>query len=534
MSAAPVEAATEASLRARGNAAAAVNKLEEAVELYKQAVAVDDSSHKARHNMALAYMKMKNWTASLEAVNRAIAKSGADVEGKYHATRARVLVQLKRWDEAKVALDEARARGYDVTTDMEDLANSRRAPPPPRQQHDPPTHAQAPTQTGRGMRRPGGGGGNDQGANNDSDGRVSLGADGFPVVKHVIMPELPIIVEGALKDKTTPGYVKAIARVLLVVAALGYLIPFGPLITNLCFRSFFFFALSADIANLYIAYGMPSGEPNVFTPEGWKAVRDWAGVAMRRFSTTVDSPSICIAALNALSNAHPFRSIAFIPLGAVHAMYALEWLCDEAASPLARVAPAAASAAANLARTAADKLAPGLPAAGPLRRRALHLAIVHIQCWGEVLLVGALILLLFTPQRSLVSLAITCQCLYVRLLFSPLSRGVFVKIDAFVKAKILANANCPERAKTLYAYIATRALDTIKAPFTEATQEAARQRARAAAPAAAPATNDQPTAAAADTAGSTSASGLLGSAVASVRNAATGLMARFGGGTKID
>ena len=70
-----------------------------AIETYKQAVAADDTSHAARHNIAVCYISLAEFALALENVNRALQKGGSGC-AKYFSTKATILLALKRREEA--------------------------------------------------------------------------------------------------------------------------------------------------------------------------------------------------------------------------------------------------------------------------------------------------------------------------------------------------------------------------------------------------------------------------------------------------
>jgi DnaJ family protein C protein 7 len=451
-------AKTEEALRTEGSAAYKDGRYKDAIELYRQAVAADETSHKARHNIALCHMQLREWPAALEAVNRALAKDSA--EGKYHMTRGRVLVEMKRFDEARAAFDVAKSGGKDVDADLAAMARRILAMPAPSSSSSSSSSSSASAAPARAPavppRRPGA----------DADERrLVMGPDGFPIVKAPV-PEAPIVEGGALPG--LPGYVQAAARAVMLVAGAGYWLPLGAAPAALAFRAFFGAALCAEGARFLATNGAP---PNPLRDRAgaWA----WPQLSGLRMSAAADAPAIGAALTCLMARPHALLAIGFVPVGATHLMYALEWLCDEARGPVARASPRAAAALADGARRATDLLVQGLPGGGALRRKALLLALVKAQAAAEVALLVALVALLaFPAHRSVVAIFLLGQCLYLRLLFSPYSRAVFEAADRVVKDRVLAMPMCPEVVRKTYEWLRATAVQRLTKTFTEAAERA--------------------------------------------------------------
>jgi hypothetical protein len=448
-------AKTEETLRNEGSAAYKDGRYKEAIELYRQAVAADETSHKARHNIALCHMQLREWPAALEAVNRALAKDSA--EGKYHLTRGRVLVEMKRFDEARAAFDVAKRGGKDVDSDLAALARRILATPPPSSAASSSASAAPPARAPAVPPRRAGA---------DADERhLVMGPDGFPIVKAPV-PEAPIVEGGALPG--LPGYALAAARAVMLVAGAGYWLPLGAAATTAAFRAFFGAALCAEGARFLAANGTP---PNPLRDRAgaWA----WLQLAGLRMSAAADAPAIGAALTCLMARPHALLAIGFMPVGATHVMYALEWLCDETRGPVARVSARAAAALSDGARRVTDALVRGLPGGGALRRKALLLALVKAQAASEIALLVALIALLAAPaHRSVVAIFLLGQCLYLRLLFSPYSRAVFEAMDRAIRGSVLTMPMCPEVVRTAYEWLRVQAVQRLSKTFTDAAERA--------------------------------------------------------------
>ena len=84
---------------AEGRAQVAAGSYRAAIDTYRQAVAADDASHAARHNLALCFLSLGEHASALENVNRALQKGGSGT-AKYFSTKATILLALRRREEA--------------------------------------------------------------------------------------------------------------------------------------------------------------------------------------------------------------------------------------------------------------------------------------------------------------------------------------------------------------------------------------------------------------------------------------------------
>lgn len=110
--AAPVPAAAEARVEEHRNLGVAFYKtgmLDEALREFRRVLELRSTDGLARFFVGLVLARQRNWEEALAAFNEAAAQPGAQV-AVFH-NLAYVLEQLNRFDEARVALDEAIRRG---------------------------------------------------------------------------------------------------------------------------------------------------------------------------------------------------------------------------------------------------------------------------------------------------------------------------------------------------------------------------------------------------------------------------------------
>ncbi len=373
--------------------------LKKAYDLWNQALALDETMHHVRHNLAVCQLQLGDPMKALEAVNRAVAKGGAGV-AKYYSTKGNALHRLRRYGEALEAYQQGLSRDPAQAGCLEGLQRAKEAaaatPPPV-----PP--------------RGGGGGGGGGGA---ASGEITLDAEGFPRVLDPVPEPL-----------AAPLDALAALRAASVLCACAYLAPLPSTLTAPAWR---YFILLTAAANLFAGWRAVMGGGAAAAPAlAWAnraALGEWAVRRFVAWSCNLGLPPVALPLMVLLMSPLPTALSAFsaLPAVAVNLYYVVERLCG--------ALPGAAGAAAG---AVGDALAPSAKGkVGEARRSALLQRVAVLSSRGEVIVFLFYVALLATPSRSVVGVMFLWQLQQTKFLFNPHTRDTFRAADARVKGAL--------------------------------------------------------------------------------------------------
>ena len=413
----PVSAATD--LMGQARTLVASKSFAPAIELYKQVVALDDSSHAARHNIAVCHLHLRQYPLALETVNRALQKGG-DKVAKYYATKATALLHMpgNRQEEAAECVRQGLAIDKDLPSLLTHDALKPRSSAPSSSSSSGSSTSSSTSSTSSTS--------SSSSSASSSVHRGTYGAIDFPRGT----PAKPEPLDAPLTALTRT---LAIARPLSLALLLAYFLPLSPALTAASWR---FFLLATALCNALVLlhrHILPH-LPAASTLTSLAGMQAAATVAAQRATgclTDLGLPSIALPPMLLLYSPRPSALALLVaaPAAALNLHYALEAACG-----LPGVGPLLAS---TLAPRLTRALVPGAEGVqGEERRKRLVQGLVALGARAEVWGFLALLAVALTPLRNLGLTVSVGTLLYSKYAFNEHSRGAWRELDEGLRAQL--------------------------------------------------------------------------------------------------